>query len=221
MLDNCLAMQSVYWQLSIEEVHAEACAHLAGLANRSTSSCCQSITSCMCSELIDVTCMIDAHGNHKKTRKKKPRKTPQNKESPEGKTRKKKTRKKRAKQKRQGKEDQGKARVLERRVLERKRKLNANASVLGTLRFRTLSWRADWTLSRVYRGLFGADQDQFLRTSQGGRAEIAPKGPFFRPIGAFRAKPPFAKPPFGFPRRKSNPTLYPQGNIGGGQTCNN
>ena len=54
---------------------------------------------------------------------------------------------------------------------------------------------ADWALSRAYRGLFGADRAQFLRTSQRqGRAEIA----FFGPIGAFRAKPPFAKPPFGF-----------------------
>ena len=35
---------------------------------------------------------------------------------------------------------------------------------------------ADWGLCRVYRGLFEADRDQFLRTSQQwGRAEIAPK----------------------------------------------
>ena len=36
---------------------------------------------------------------------------------------------------------------------------------------------ADWGLFRAYRGLLGADQDQFLGTSQPrGRAEIGPKG---------------------------------------------
>ena len=59
----------------------------------------------------------------------------------------------------------------------------------------------DWSLFRVYRGLFGADRDRFLHTSQprvGGRN--SPERAFLGPIGAFWAKPPFAKPPFGFPQ---------------------
>ena len=51
---------------------------------------------------------------------------------------------------------------------------------------------AAWGLSMVYRGLFGADRDQFLRTSQPQRRrEVAPnfrKG-LFGPIGAFQANP--------------------------------
>ena len=57
---------------------------------------------------------------------------------------------------------------------------------------------ANWRYFRAYfQGLFGADRDQFLTPhSHGGRAEIAPKGPFLALFGPFRAKkPPFAKPP--------------------------
>ena len=39
--------------------------------------------------------------------------------------------------------------------------------------------------------------------SHGGRAGNCPERALFGPIGAFRAKPPFAKPPFGFPRTVS------------------
>ena len=35
-----------------------------------------------------------------------------------------------------------------------------------------------------------------------GKADIGPKRPVFGPMGAFRAKPPFAKPPFGFPKKE-------------------
>ena len=60
---------------------------------------------------------------------------------------------------------------------------------------------ANWDLFRAYRGLFGADRDQFLRTPQPrGKSRNCPERALFGPIGAFRAKPPFAKPPFGFPR---------------------
>ena len=60
---------------------------------------------------------------------------------------------------------------------------------------------ANWDLFRAYRGLFGADWDQFLRTPQPrGKSRNSPKRALFGPIGAFRAKPPFVKPPFGFPR---------------------
>ena len=77
---------------------------------------------------------------------------------------------------------------------------------------------------RAHRGLFGADRDRFLRTSQPREApEIPPKGPFWAQLAPskFWAKPPFAKPPFGFPQsfssfpRKSrklclgNRSLYP------------
>ena len=62
----------------------------------------------------------------------------------------------------------------------------------------------DWSLFRPYRGLFGADWDRFLRTSQPrGGSKNSPERAFLGPIGAFWAKPPFAKPPFGFPQ------LYP------------
>ena len=58
-------------------------------------------------------------------------------------------------------------------------------------------------------GLFGADRDQFLRTPQPrGKSRNCPERALFGPIGAFRAKPPFAKPPFGFPRH------YPQHFLG-------
>ena len=58
---------------------------------------------------------------------------------------------------------------------------------------------ADWGLSKVCSGLFGADRDQFLRPSQPrGKSRNCPERALFGPIGAFRAKPPFAKPPFGF-----------------------
>ena len=53
-----------------------------------------------------------------------------------------------------------------------------------------------WGLSRASRGLFGPDQEQFLRTSQPrGRAEIALQGPFLAQVAPFWAKPQFAKPP--------------------------
>ena len=59
----------------------------------------------------------------------------------------------------------------------------------------------DWSLFRAYRGLFGADWDRFLRTSQPqGGNKNSPERAFLGPIGAFWAKPPFAKPPFGFPQ---------------------
>ena len=59
---------------------------------------------------------------------------------------------------------------------------------------------ANWGLFRADRGLFGADRDQFLRTPQPrGKSRNCPERALFGPIGAFRAKPPFAKPPFGFP----------------------
>ena len=60
---------------------------------------------------------------------------------------------------------------------------------------------ANWVLFRADRGLFGADRDQFLRTPQPrGKSRNCPERVLFGPIGAFRTKPPFAKPPFGFPR---------------------
>ena len=49
--------------------------------------------------------------------------------------------------------------------------------------------------------LFGAGRDQFLCTSQlRGKSRNCSARALFGPIGAFRAKAPFAKPPFGFPR---------------------
>ena len=52
---------------------------------------------------------------------------------------------------------------------------------------------ADW-------GLFRADRDQCLRTSHPrGKSRNCPERALFGPIGAFRAKLPFPKPPFGFP----------------------
>ena len=66
---------------------------------------------------------------------------------------------------------------------------------------------ANWDLFRAYRGLFGADRDQFLRTPQPrGKSGNCPERALFGPIGAFRAKPPFAKPPFGFPPREARET---------------
>ena len=60
---------------------------------------------------------------------------------------------------------------------------------------------ANRDLFRAYRRLFGADRDQFLRTPQPrGKSKNCPERALFGPIGAFWAKPPFAKPPFGFPR---------------------
>ena len=59
----------------------------------------------------------------------------------------------------------------------------------------------DWSLFKAYQGLFGADRDRFLRTSQpGGGSKNSPERAFLGPIGAFWPKPPFAKPPFGFPQ---------------------
>ena len=59
----------------------------------------------------------------------------------------------------------------------------------------------DWSLFRPYRGLFGADWDRFPCTSQPrGGSKNSPERAFLGPIGAFWAKPPFAKPPFGFPQ---------------------
>ena len=61
---------------------------------------------------------------------------------------------------------------------------------------------------RAGRGLFGADRDQFLRTLQPrGKSRNCPERALFGPIGAFWAKPPFAKPPFGFPRKRSSITF--------------
>ena len=60
---------------------------------------------------------------------------------------------------------------------------------------------ADWGLSKVYRGFFGAFSGPIpphLTTTI--KSRKCPKKALFGPIGAFRAKPPFAKPPFGFPR---------------------
>ena len=66
------------------------------------------------------------------------------------------------------------------------------------LRNRAL-FRANRDLFRAYRGLFGADRDQFLRTPQPrGKSRNCPERALFGPIGPFWAKPPFAKPPFGF-----------------------
>ena len=51
---------------------------------------------------------------------------------------------------------------------------------------------ADWDLSRAHRGLFGANRDQFLCTSQplgGERAEIPPKGPFLAQVAPFGQSP--------------------------------
>ena len=60
---------------------------------------------------------------------------------------------------------------------------------------------ANWRHFRAGRGLFGADRDQFLCTPQPrGKSRNCPERALFGPIGPFRAKPPFAKPPFGFPR---------------------
>ena len=57
----------------------------------------------------------------------------------------------------------------------------------------------DWSL---FRRNFGADRDRFLHTSQRrGGSRNFPERAFLGPIGAFWAKPPFAKPPFGFPQR--------------------
>ena len=60
---------------------------------------------------------------------------------------------------------------------------------------------ANWDLFRAYRGLFGADRDQFLRTPQprGGRAEIAPKRPFLAQLAPFGPSPPLLSPPLDFP----------------------
>ena len=60
---------------------------------------------------------------------------------------------------------------------------------------------ANWRHFRAGRGLFGADRDQFLCTPQPrGKSRNCPERTLFGPIGPFRAKPLFAKPPFGFPR---------------------
>ena len=50
------------------------------------------------------------------------------------------------------------------------------------------------------RAFFGADRDQFLRTPQSRwKSRDCPERALFGPIGAFRAKPPFAKPRLDFP----------------------
>ena len=57
-------------------------------------------------------------------------------------------------------------------------------------------------MARAYRGLFGAARDQFFRTSQPqGKSRNYTQRGLFGPIGAFRGKPPFAKPPLGFPEQ--------------------
>ena len=72
---------------------------------------------------------------------------------------------------------------------------------------------ANWRHFRAGRGLFGADQDQFLCTPQlRGKSRNCPERALFGPIGPFRAKPPFAKPPFGFPR--FGVYFFPLRNIG-------
>ena len=59
---------------------------------------------------------------------------------------------------------------------------------------------ANWRHFRAGRGLFGADRDQSLCTPQPrGKSRNCPERARFGPIGPFRAKPPFVKPPFGFP----------------------
>ena len=63
---------------------------------------------------------------------------------------------------------------------------------------------ANWRHFRAGRGLFGADRDQFLCTPQPpGKSRNCPERALFGPIGPFRAKPPFAKPPFGYSRKMS------------------
>ena len=60
---------------------------------------------------------------------------------------------------------------------------------------------ANWHHFRAGQGLFGADRDQFLFTPQPqGKSRNCPERALFGPIAPFRAKPPFAKPPFGFSR---------------------
>ena len=62
-------------------------------------------------------------------------------------------------------------------------------------------FQGNWDFFRAYRRLFGADRDQSLRNPQPrGKSRNCPERALLGPIGAFRAKPPFAKPPFGFPR---------------------
>ena len=68
---------------------------------------------------------------------------------------------------------------------------------------------ADWSLFRACRGLFGADRDQFLRTPHPrGKSRNCPERALFGPIGAFRAKPPFAKPPPDFPETSFPPFCW-------------
>ena len=51
----------------------------------------------------------------------------------------------------------------------------------------------------MYRGLFGADRDRFLRTSQPwGRAEIAPKRPFLAQLAPFGPSPCLLSPRLDF-----------------------
>ena len=61
----------------------------------------------------------------------------------------------------------------------------------------------NWGLFRAYRGLFGANRDQFLRTPQPrGKSRNCPERAFFGPIGAFRANcPRLLSPRLDFPDR--------------------
>ena len=69
---------------------------------------------------------------------------------------------------------------------------------------------ANWRHFRAGRGLFGADRDQFFCTPQPrGKSRNCPERALLGPIVPFRAKPPFAKPPFGFPRNLWGIILQP------------
>ena len=59
---------------------------------------------------------------------------------------------------------------------------------------------ADWGLSRVDRAFSGPIREQLLALRATGESRNCPENALFGPVGAFRAKPPFAKPFFGFPR---------------------
>ena len=75
---------------------------------------------------------------------------------------------------------------------------------------------ANWRHFRAGRGLFGADRHQFLCTPQPrGKSRNCPERALFGPIGPFRAKPPFAKPPFGFLRTAAGKSAPPSGILRG------
>ena len=76
-------------------------------------------------------------------------------------------------------------------VLENQTRAHKRGRKPPKIKGKTLLFGADCGLSRAYRGLSGADRDEFLRTphSHGCRGEEQ-KWPFFGPSGAFRANPP-------------------------------